>query len=415
MIKFWKQFSHNLIAVVIPAIVSIAAISVLVRITDSQTSGTILWSWFLMTMASGLNIGLHPSLTNDLGSLSRSDPKWSSIVSTYVSASNTIILIICCCVLIWASATLGLSTLIFVQLAIIWLTGLVSLLMTALNFNGDASRTALSKLVFNTFCILGPLALIWLNCGIFLALFVIVMAKAIQFWRMARSVMSRMDQDLNPVLVRPIDILSTSNIIYRQWRLVTISAVQLSFGFVDRYIVIAVYGMAAYKSYGALLDLLGVIWIASSIFILLLHPKLASFDLSLKEKLVLTDRFSILLIVLGSGVLAALYYGSDLILYWVLNIDDPKYYKEIIRNLAMGLVFNISYVIYNTFFIATMRQGLLIFVSLPILCLYCIVAPFVVGHYGILGLSYLFAFRFFVEAFIFHCIVYRLRRKGVWA
>lgn len=415
IINFWRQFSHNLIAVVIPAIVSIVSISFLVRITDSQTSGTILWSWFLMTTASGLNVGLHPSLTNELGSLSRIDPKWPSVVATYVTASNTIILIVCCCVAAWAFVTSGFSIIILVQFAIIWLTGLVSLLMTALNFNGDASRTAWSKLLFNTLCLLGPLTFVWFEYSAFTALTIIVILKTIQFWATAGAVKSRMHQNLDTAFFKPINLLVTFKIIYEQWRLVTISAVQMSFGFIDRYIVIAAYGVAAYKSYGALLDLLGVVWIGSSIFILLLHPKLASFDFSLQEKLDLTDRFSILLLLMGGGMLAALYFGSDLILYWVLGMGDSKDYDGIIRNLALGLLFNMSYIIYNTFLIAIKQQNALIIVSVPILFLYCVTAPFVVANYGILGLSYLFAIRFFAEAIVFHCIIYRLRRKGVWA
>lgn len=411
MVGFWRQLLVNMIAVAVPAGASIFAMGILVRSADPETAGIVLWTWFLMSTAAGLNIGLHPSLTNDLGALTRKDPGWPSVLAHYITASNTIFLAVAVGVTIWGLIASLEASIFIAQLSIVWLTGIVSLVMTALNFNGDATRTAASKLLFNTLGFLFPVVVILVGGSALASLLTVLVIKALQLWITANIAERRMQQSIHPVWTQPIDVHRTISILKRQWKLVVISGTQMSFSFIDRFIVIALYGIAEYKYYGGILDVLGIVWVGSSIFIILLHPKLAQVELSDKAKDKLADSFSQILLITGGAVLSLLLWKSDLVLGLVLDVKLTSESYVIVRNLIFGLFFNLSYILYNTLLISTGKQGAVLYISLPVLFIYCCFAPWITAERGLVGLSYAFLFRFAVEALAFHAVLIVSRRK----
>ena len=403
--RFWSKLSVNALSIAIPATLTFPGFGILVRIADAATVGTIMWTWFLIGTAAALNAGLNPSLTNDFGKTSNSDPKFRFLTAHYLQASNVVYSVICAIVLFWSyfesSDVLPWSVLLL-QLGLIWMTGIIALLITTLNFFGFAVLTAKSKLWVNSAVIVLPIAVLAMTGSTVLAIFGLFVVKFGQFWILLQQAKRLGGQSFEPLARRPFDVLRLKRLLGQQWRMVLIALSQMAFAFIDRWSVVAVFGISAYQSYSGIQDVLSKTWMLSSIFIILLHPvfSAAGTRTVVKERLAL--KYTVWLFAFGGTALLLCYLSLDLFLYYLFDLEPTLELRIICRNLIIGLAVSLSYMLYNTLLIATGRQPFVLTVSLVSLLAYCIALFPVIHTWGVLGLSYLFVAKFTGEALCFH-------------
>lgn len=412
---FWQKLSINVVAVVVPALLTIPGFGLLVRAADDATVGAIMWTWFLMGTAAALNAGLNPALTNEFGAAKTGTSKRRVLTGTFLKAANVIYVTIFTISLLWVvvfgAAQLDVSIIVF-QLLIIWATGTAALLMTSLNFQGHADLTARSKLVYNSLIMFAPVAALAAGIPLVGAVILIFALKVIQIFQLARATARLVDQSFGELKKNPFGIVIFAGLLRRQWRLILISIVQMLFAFVDRFAVSALFGIEAYKGYSGIQDLLTKVWMLSSIFIILLHPTFAEMTTSYFNKLRLSIHYTRWLFLIGAlGILIG-YMNLEAILFYVFDLPLTPETQTICRNLSLGVVISLSYMLYNTLLIATGDQNFVLTISLATLIVYCAVLLPIVTTYGLVGLSYMFLGKFIAEATLFHTFIIRRRLQG---
>jgi O-antigen/teichoic acid export membrane protein len=393
-----------MVAIGLPALISIMGISLLTRYTDENTAGVIMWTWFLMGSAAALNAGLHPSLTNELGQAPAMSQGWNGLVEKYISASNVIYLLITILVVFRAlgSTEGGGVGVALLQSVLLWQSGISSLLMTALNYSGHTDLTAKSRIVVNSLVFSLPVLTSAFSNSLELSLSILVFVKFFQSRALVAHTIRLMDQIIVLDIGKFFGFSVLIFIIKRQWRMMFISLSQMSFSFIDRFAVVSFFGVAAYKSYGAILDVLSLVWLIASVFIIQLHPVFANSMGSISAKRSMVVHYTCWLIVIGGGGILFIYWNTHLFLNLILNMNATAELDTIFRNIVIGLLCSLTYILINTLFISTGKQTRVLSISTVSLIAYSFFLIPVITEFGLVGLSYMFLFKFAFEAICFH-------------
>lgn len=403
--RFGRKFSINLAAVVIPGIVSILAIPFLFRITTNEIAGTIMWTWFLGASASAINVGLVPSLTNNLGAFCKNKKKYNHLLLRYIKASNSIFFTLGSLFLVFSFIKYDFSLIgvpmLLVQIIFVWLTGLNSLVFTALNYESKFKATAIAKLVGNTMILVSPILAALVSDSKFHIISSILLIKVIQtiliFQYTNRNTFFLSHFKFDKIL----SFLELKRILTSNKLLIIITFLQFTYSFIDRSIVMLSGGAPAYAEYGAILDILTKVWLIANIFIIILHPALSDATMSYSIKIKTTIYYTKLLSLATIPFLLMVILFTEPILMLIFNTQPVDAVIYSTKAISLGLILSQLIILLNVFFIATKDYKFLLIVTSGMFVFYVITAYPVFQAFGIKGLATMLFVKFFLETIIY--------------
>ena len=399
--KFRQKFTINILSVAIPGVTSILIIPLLFRIAPTGTIAIIMWTWFLGGIASTVNVGLIPSLTNSLGENHLDKSKYCHLLLKYLKASNSIFLVISSIVIILSiiKSDFSFSSLptVILQLFFVWLTGINSLIFNALNFEARFTVTALSKLIGNTLVLAAPVVATWFTHDI---LTIILTMPAIRLLQSIHIIAYCKKETCFLAKIETSKLLSfhdLKSIFLENKLLVAITSLQFSYSFIDRSIVMFFGGNDMYSEYGALLDILTKVWMIANIFIIILHPKLSDIKITYSEKIKACIKYTgilasatvpfLLIVVAFTKPLLDILYGY--------SIGPEMIYAA--KSISISLILSQFIIILNVFYIATRDFKFLLYVTLTVFVTYTVLSLPVYYHFGVKGLATMMILKFTFE------------------